>query len=146
MVGHILYHSDEGLFAAQKLLGRENLGLKCQLITYSFSLEIFLICPKFIFSLHLLYNSICNLSKEEFIFSPFSQMPFTLPFFPLFPHSPSDNFSRRKHQKYFLRVPRTFLDFIDEKKNCEDIAMAHTIAREVGRRTRPIFIFLTSGL
>ena len=34
-------------------------------------------------------------------------------------------------QSYFEKVPKQFLDFIDEKKNCEDIAMAHMVTKEV---------------
>ena len=34
-------------------------------------------------------------------------------------------------QSYFEKVPKLFLDFIDEKKNCEDIAMAHMVTQQV---------------
>ena len=34
-------------------------------------------------------------------------------------------------QSYFEKVPKQFLDFIDEKKNCEDIAMAHMVTQQV---------------
>ena len=34
-------------------------------------------------------------------------------------------------QTYFEKVPKQFLDFIDEKKNCEDIAMAHMVTQQV---------------
>jgi Glycosyl transferase family 64 domain len=32
---------------------------------------------------------------------------------------------------YTEKVPKAFLSYIDEKRNCEDIAMAYVVAREV---------------
>lgn len=34
-------------------------------------------------------------------------------------------------QAYFEEVPNAFLSYIDEMRNCEDIAMAHTVAKMV---------------
>jgi Glycosyl transferase family 64 domain len=32
---------------------------------------------------------------------------------------------------YTDKVPKEFLSYIDEKRNCEDIAMAYVVAKEV---------------
>ena len=44
-------------------------------------------------------------------------------------------------QIYSETVPQSFLSYIDQKRNCEDIAMAHTVAREV--RTLTVILIVT---